>query len=142
MKYLLDSNILRHYAQKHPTLTKNLANIPPESIGIPFVVMIEQLRGRFDAFLKAEPANMLREQARLRVTQESLNLYQTIYLEDKAIAKLVTLRQRVKTRKRYTDVVIAAMALADEYIVVTRNVADFKDLLPAARIQNWIDQTY
>jgi predicted nucleic acid-binding protein len=38
--------------------------------------------------------------------------------------------------------VIAAMALAGDYIVVTRNVNDFKDLLPAARIQNWIDQIY
>lgn len=85
---------------------------------------------------------MLREQARLRSAQASLNLYQTIYLDDNAIAELVTLRQRMKTRKRYAGVVIAAMALAGNHIVVTRNVADFRDLLPAARIQNWIDQVY
>ena len=68
MKYLLDSNILRHYTAKHPTLTRNLARIPADQIGIPFIVVIEQLRGRFDAYLKAEPENLLREQARLLAT--------------------------------------------------------------------------
>lgn len=48
----------------------------------------------------------------------------------------------MNTRKRYADVVIAAIALASDDIVVTRNVADFRDLLPAAKIQNWIDQVY
>lgn len=142
MKYLLDTNTLRYFANSHPLLMENLAKIPDNQIGIPFVVVIEQLRGRFDALLKAEPENMLREQARLRSAQASLNLYQTIYLDDNAIAELMTLRQRVKTRKRYADVVIAAMALAGNHIVVTRNLADFRDLLPAARIQNWIDQIY
>jgi hypothetical protein len=32
--------------------------------------------------------------------------------------------------------------LAGGDIVVTRNVDDFRDLLPADRIQNWIDQAY
>jgi predicted nucleic acid-binding protein len=142
MKYLLDSNILRAYTAKHPTLTRNLARIPAEYIGIPFVVVIEQLRGRFDAYLKAEPENLLREQERLLAAQQFLSIYQTIYVNERAIAELTTLRSRVNTRKRYADVVIAAMALAGDDIIVTRNVDDFRDLLPADRIQNWIDQVY
>ena len=63
-------------------------------------------------------------------------------LNERAITELATLRNRVNTRKRYADVVIAAMALACDDIVVTRNVDDFRDLLPADRIQNWIDQVY
>jgi hypothetical protein len=39
-------------------------------------------------------------------------------------------------------VIVAAMALAGSHVVITRNVDDFRDLLPAARIQNWIDQVY
>jgi predicted nucleic acid-binding protein len=142
MKYLLDSNILRYYTAKHPTMTDNLARIPAEQIGIPFVVVIEQLRGRFDAFLKAEPENMLREQSRLLATQQLLSLYQTVYVNEGAVTELVNLRKRVKTHKRYADAVIAAMALATDAIVVTRNVEDFRDLLPAAKIQNWVDQVY
>jgi predicted nucleic acid-binding protein len=142
MKYLLDSNILRAYTAKHPTLTRNLARIPAEQIGIPFVVVIEQLRGRFDAYLKAEPENLLREQERLLAAQQFLSIYQTIYVIEQTIAELTALRSRVNTRKRYTDVVIAAMVLAGDDIVVTRNVDDFRDMLPADRIQNWIDQVY
>ena len=63
-------------------------------------------------------------------------------MTEQAVAELVALRNRVSTRKRYADVVIAAIALAGGYIVVTRNVDDFRDLLPADRIQNWIDQVY
>ncbi|MGH9854436.1 MAG: type II toxin-antitoxin system VapC family toxin [Blastocatellia bacterium] len=104
--------------------------------------MIEQLRGRFDAYLKAEPENLLREQERLLAAQQFLSIYQTVYVNEQAVAELVALRNRVSTRKRYADVVIAAMALAGGDIVVTRNVDDFRDLLPADRIQNWIDQVY
>ncbi len=142
MRYLLDSNILRYYTAKHPTMTRNLARVPAERLAIPFVVVIEQLRGRFDAYLKAEPENLLREQERLLAAQQFLSLYQTVYMDEKAVAELMALRQRVSTRKRYSDVMIAAMALASGDIVVTRNVDDFRDLMPAAKIQNWVDQVY
>jgi predicted nucleic acid-binding protein len=105
-------------------------------------VVIEQLRGRFDAYLKAEPENLLKEQERLLAAQQFLSIYQTIYVNEQGITELTALRSRVNTRKRYADVVIAAMALAGDDIVVTRNVDDFRDLLPADRIQNWIDQAY
>lgn len=142
MKYLLDSNILRYYASRHPILTRNLARISADQLGLPFVVVIEQLRGRFDAYLKAEPENLLREQTRLIATQQFLSLYQTVYATEQTIAELQFLRQKVSTRKRYADVVIAAMVLASEDILVTRNVADFRDLLPPLKIQNWVDQVY
>ncbi len=142
MKYLLDSNILRSYTAGHAVLAQNLARVAASEICIPFVVVIEQLRGRFDAYLKAEPEHLLREQERLRAAQRFLTTYETVYLDERAIAHLVALRQRVSTRKRYIDVVLAAMALARDDVVVTRNVDDFSDLLPAARVQNWIDQVY
>ena len=63
-------------------------------------------------------------------------------MNEQGITELTALRSRVNTRKRYADVVIAAMALAGGDIVITRNVDDFRDLLPADRLQNWIDQIY
>lgn len=74
--------------------------------------------------------------------QQFLLIYQTVYVNEHAVAELVALRNRVSTRKRYADAVIAAMVLAGGDIVVTRNVDDFRDLLPADQIQNWIDQVY
>ena len=142
MRYLLDSNILRYYTAGHPTLIRNLARVLAEQIGIPLVVVIEQLRGRFDAFLKAEPERLLLEQRRLLAAQQLLSNYETIYVTERAITELVTLRQRMSTRKRYADAVIAAMARAGDDIVVTRNVDDFSDLLSTSKIQNWIDRVY
>ena len=82
------------------------------------------------------------EQRRLLAAQEFLSLHKTIYVTEQAITELVKLRQRMSTRKRYADAVIAAMARASNDIVVTRNVDDFSDLLPDSRIQNWIDRVY
>ncbi|MEP7339101.1 MAG: hypothetical protein ABI977_15300 [Acidobacteriota bacterium] len=63
-------------------------------------------------------------------------------MNEQFVAAPVVLRQRVNTRKRYADAVIAAIALAGGDVVVTGNVEDFRDLLPAAQIQNWVDQVY
>jgi predicted nucleic acid-binding protein len=59
MKYLLDTNILRHYTDGHQTLLNNLAKVPLEQIAVPFIVFAEQMRGRYDALLKAEPQDLL-----------------------------------------------------------------------------------
>ena len=62
--------------------------------------MIEQLRGRFDAYLKAAPENLLREQTRLLETQTFLTNYQTVYATEASVAALQALRQKVSTHKR------------------------------------------
>jgi predicted nucleic acid-binding protein len=40
---------------------------------------------------------------------------------------------------RYADMMIAAMVLAGNHIVVTRNIKHFEPLLPKNQIANWID---
>lgn len=145
MKYLLDTNILRYYTKSHPTLMENLARVvqpPVDEIVVPFIVYAEQMRGRYDALLKAEPQNLLREQIRLKETQALLDSFGILYLNEHSAEKLLELRQKHSTKKRYVDVIVAAMALGGRHIVVTRNVDDFRDLLPAEQIQNWIDQVY
>ena len=42
-------------------------------------------------------------------------------------------------RKRYADLMIAAMVIAGQHILVTRNRTDFIDVLPMAQLANWID---
>ncbi len=142
MKYLPDTNVLRHYTDGHQTLLDNLARKPLEQIAIPSVIFAEQMRGRYDALLKAEPQNLLREQERLIGTQAVLSAFTILYIDQPAVEKLIELRQKHSTKKRYPDVIVAAIALAGGHVVITRNVDDFRDLLPAARIQNWIDQVY
>lgn len=91
MAYLWDSNILRHYAAKHPQLLANLERVPRQEVRLPIIVYAEQLK------------------------------------------------QRIKKHKRHADLIIAAQTLAGRHILVTRNTADFRELLPASQWQNWID---
>lgn len=100
------------------------------------------MRGRYEALLKAEPQNLIREQARLLATEQLLREFTVCYVSEAAVNELQAMQQRIKTKKRYADVVLAAMARAEGLTVVTRNVQDFKDLLPMQRVQNWIDQAY
>ena len=142
MRYLLDSNILRSFAFNHPTVRLNFSRVDKAKIALPFIVKAEQMRGRYDAITKAEPQRLLQEQERLVEAEILLKTFEIAYLNESAIIELTNLLQRIQTRKRYADAIIAAMAIANHDIVVTRNVEDFKDLLPAAQIQNWIDDKY
>ena len=136
MAYLWDSNILRHYTSNHPALFEHLKRVPRQEVLIPVIVYAEQLRGRIEGLLKAEPAKLLLAQQHLRSTQELLSGFEVLYLDEAATTMAELLKQRIRTRKRYADLIIAAQAIAGHHILVTRNTADFQDILPSAQIEN------
>jgi len=139
MSYLWDSNILRHYFDNHPRLFQNLTSASDQSIMVSVVVVAEVLRGRSEALLKAEPAQLARAQEYLKYSQNELAGFEILYFDEKSLAVVERLKKEYNTRKRYGDILIAAQAIAGGHILVTRNVKDFRDLLPKNQIQNWID---
>lgn len=142
MRYLLDSNILRHYRDQHRTVLDNFAKVDRDETAIPFIVVAEQMRGRYDGILKARPEEILTAQNRLIETEQMIRRFQIAYLDEDAVKRMRELLGRVKAKKRYADVIIAAIALANNCVVVTRNMGDFKDLVPGRQLQNWVDHVY
>ena len=49
------------------------------------------------------------------------------------------LRLRHRRRKRYADLMIAAIVATGQHVLVTRNQSDFSDVLPQVQLANWID---
>ena len=141
--FLWDANILRAFAEidKHPNLFLHLKEIHWSEIALPSVVVAEVLRGRCEYALKADPIEKLPFAHRVLVeTQELLNRFYVITFDDKCAKVLKKLKQKQKRHKRYADMMIAAMALSERHVVVTRNQKDYKDLLPKNQLINWIDQ--
>ena len=139
MSFLWDSNILRHYLEDHSLLLNNLKKVPRQDVRLPIVVVAEQLRGRADAILKAQPAQLARAQQVFRQTQALLSRFHILYFDEQSLLIAGHLTEQIRTRKRYADVLIAAQVLAGQHILVTRNTNDFRDLLPMEQLQNWVD---
>ena len=110
--YLWDSNILRHYWEGHPMLRQYFPRIPWSEIALPSVGIAEVLQGRADFALKATPAQAPLAHQQLMETWRLLQAFNVIIFDTADAATLMRLQKQIRTRKRYTDVMIAARALA------------------------------
>lgn len=137
--YLWDSNILRHYAEGNLVLREHILRHRWEEVALPSVVIAEVLRGRCDHALKALPSQAPVAHQLLLQTQELLRQFNIVAFDQPSAEVMLRLQQKLKSHKRYADVMIAAMAIAGNHIVVTRNSQHFTDLLPRRQLVNWID---
>jgi predicted nucleic acid-binding protein len=137
--YLWDANILRAFGQGHATLRSYLLRVPWSEIALPSVVVAEVLRGRCDFALKATPVEVPLAHQRLLDTQQMLSHFQIVVFDAACVTVMEDLRQRHRRRQRYADLMIAAIVVAGRHVLVTRNQADFRDVLPRAQLANWID---
>jgi predicted nucleic acid-binding protein len=71
------------------------------------------------------------------LTNSSTESAREHYLRSTTVMERLQRRQR--RRKRYADLMIAAIVAAGQHILVTRNQADFRDVLPRTQLANWID---
>jgi predicted nucleic acid-binding protein len=72
-------------------------------------------------------------------TQQMLSHFQIVVFDADCATVMEDLRQRHRRRQRYADLMIAAIVVARQPILVTRNQTDFCDVLPLAQLANWID---
>ena len=139
MIYLLDTNILRHYAESHPNLMSYLQIIPKSQMALPSIVAAEALVGRCEFVLKATPIQAAAANELLLTTLDLVQSFRIIVFDQACAAVMAKLLAKHKGHKLHADLMIAAIAIAGGHVVVTRNRKDFADLLPALQLQNWID---
>jgi predicted nucleic acid-binding protein len=137
--YLWDTNIVGHFGSRHPTLTLHIQRVGMEEIALPSPTVAELLRGRTEFAVKASPAQVVAAHRQLRETQFLLSQFNVLLFSDEDAEAFKIILKRFKPKKRYVDLMIAAMAIAGNHIVVTRNTKHFKDVLPPHQLANWID---
>lgn len=141
--YFWDTNILNYFRTEHTILSQHIARVSWDKIFLPSVVVAESWRGRLrqaDAVPKSEPGQAVFPHRKLLETHNLLSQFKVIPFDEEAVEELTGLQKKVKRwKKRYADIMIAAMTLSNHFVLVTRNERDFSDLIPAQQMENWID---
>lgn len=139
--YLWDTNIAVHYANQHPNIRLHIQRVEWDKIALPSPTVAELLRGRGEFALKATPEQVVEAHHQLWQTQQLIAQFRQLRIDEEAAKIFKKLLTQIKSKKRYADMMIAAMAQAGDHVVVTRNTKHFADLLPPAQLANWIDES-
>jgi len=137
--YLWDTNILAHFTNEHPVLALHVQRVKWEEIALPSPAAAEFLRGRAEFAVKATPEQAVQAHRLLKQSQELIAQFDVLLFRDEDVEVFKKVLKKFQSKKRYVDLMIAAMALAGNHVVVTRNVKHFSDVLPPRQIENWID---
>jgi tRNA(fMet)-specific endonuclease VapC len=136
IQYLLDTDHYTLHEWGHPPLRQRLAALPPEAIAISVVTAEESLRGRLALLARNQPgAARLHAYAKFLETLRFLNTIPIVAFEQAAEDQFQFLKAQ-KLRIGTSDLKIAAVALANNLMVVTRNRQDF-GRVPGLKLEDW-----
>jgi tRNA(fMet)-specific endonuclease VapC len=132
MKYLLDTNICIHYFKGHNGVMKKIEKLSFENVAISEITLAELYYG-VEKSRKRETNLGVIERFASKITIIPIFNAIRIYAKEKA-----RLKQKGSIISDF-DLLIGATALANNMIMVTRNVREF-DRIENAQIENWIDE--
>jgi tRNA(fMet)-specific endonuclease VapC len=138
--YLLDTDTLTHLHAGRARVVARLRELVDPDVGTTIITKIELLRGRHDFLLKAATGDeLLRAQRWLARTEELLAQILIIPFDAVAAAQFDHLRDAKNLRKiGRPDLLIASIALGYNAVLVTRNVAYFREV-SGLKVINWVD---
>lgn len=136
---LLDTDTVTLFNHRHPRIVAH-AQAAAEVMSITIVSRIEILRGRWDFLLKAADGRQLeRAHQLLQEAEQTLNGFPVVRIDAAAAAEFDRLRQDRKLKKiGRADLLIAAIALANRAMLVSRNLRHFRQV-PSLQVENWAD---
>jgi tRNA(fMet)-specific endonuclease VapC len=136
IRYVLDTDTTSAVQRRHPAVSRRLASVNPESVATTVVTLFEQLRGRLAAVNRA--TNMAALQTAYRLLAETHRYFcdNHVLPFDAVAADIFRSLRAQQPRTGTQDSQIAAIALANDAILVTSNRQDF-ERVPGLRIEDW-----
>lgn len=117
-------------------LGRRLASVPPTEVAVTIITYEEQMRGWLAVTAQAKTAAQQVEA--YRKLRRFINQFSRINLVDydaEAAGKFEQIRQ-AKVRVGTKDLRIAAICLANDAMLLTRNIKDFR-LVPGLKFEDW-----
>jgi len=138
--YLFDSDTLSHLWARNERVEMRLRQVVDAEVGTTSVTKCEILRKRCENLLKAENREqVVRAQQRLDRSEQLLAELIVIPFDERAgerFEQLCRIRRLKKIGR--ADLLIASVVLANDAILVTRNLRHFREV-PELRFENWVD---
>ena len=136
--FILDSDHLSLYQQGHKSLRQHILTLQPTQIAITIVSVEELIRGRLAQIRRAtKPQSRLSAYHWLSETLDFLCKLPVLKYNRQADQRFEILRAQ-KIRIGTQDLRIAAIALSQNAVLVTRNRRDFEKV-PDLVFQDWSD---
>lgn len=134
--YILDTDTLQLLQDENPAVVARIQGVALADRAISVVSVEEQLSGWYAQLRQAKrPERLAWAYRHLAATVRFLSLLQIVDFDEAAIRRCEQLKkQKIKVRKM--DLRIAASALEQDAILVTRNVRDFRQV-PGLQVEDW-----
>jgi len=134
--YVLDTDHLSLHLRGHQQVRERLASIAPDQVAITIITAEEHLRGRLAQVNKAVPGDA-RTTAYTYLHKAITDLAKLNILDyDTAADTIYQELKRQRLRVGSQDLRIAAITLANQGCLVTRNRSDF-ERIPGLRSEDW-----
>ena len=139
--WILDTDHVSLSQHFHPNIIRRSRLIPPELLFTTIITVEEQMKGWLNAIRQASPnpgsSKLVWAYEGLKDAVGYFNVSNVLSFEPEAQEIFVTLRREV--RIGFQDLKIAAIALSQGGIIVTRNRKDFEKV-PGLQLEDWTVQ--
>jgi tRNA(fMet)-specific endonuclease VapC len=137
--YVLDTDHLSLYRYGHPEVSARIEATPADQLAVTIITIEEQLRAWYTQVRRARDRDHLaRAYQGLFEAAETSKYIRVLPFTSRAIERYLNLRNQLP-RLGKMDLSIAAIALENDGIVVTRNRRDFEQV-PHLQLEDWSQQ--
>jgi tRNA(fMet)-specific endonuclease VapC len=134
--FVLDTDLLTLFYRGHPTVVGRIGARPPAELAISVMTVDEQMTGWYTLTRQARrPEQIARAYAHLGEAVVRLARWRILPYTESAIARVAQLKS-LRLNVRLMDLRIAAIALENAAVVVTRNQRDF-GRIPGLSVEDW-----